>query len=178
MQMENDSVGIEFSKWKILLRTLGCFVFVVLGIYLWSIAGVLTHYPPLYVKIVSILSISFFGIGCIVLPYKLFGNSLGLIIDNYGIHFAAGVNKSRLIIEWRSITGFQIKEIKRTKILLIFINNAEAIINSESMWQQKLMRLGLKMYGTPISISTGTYKCSFDDLVKTITEKWKEQKVK
>jgi hypothetical protein len=90
-----------------------------------------------------------------------------------------GGNKSPLTIEWRNITGLQITKVKSTKILLIFINNAEEIINGEgSMWKQKLMRLTLKMYGTPLSISTGTYKCSFDDLVKLITERWQQQKGK
>ncbi len=173
-----DTVIIEFSKRKILLRALGCFAFVLLGIYVWHIADIQTHYPPLCYKIVSGLTVFFFGIGCILLPYKLFDTRPGLIIDNYGIQFDKGLNKTRPTIAWRTITGFEITEIKRTKILLVFINNTEEIINQEGKWQQKLMRLGLKMYGTPISISTGTYKCGFNELVKILTDRWNEQKGK
>ena len=178
VQSGSDTTIIEFSKGKILIRALGCFAFVLLGIYVWHIADKQTNYPPIYAKIISVLCISFFGIGCVLLPYKLFSNLPGLIIDNYGIRFTNGGNKNPLTIEWKNVTGLETTKVKRTKILLIFINNAEEIINKEGMWKQKLMRLTLKLYGTPISISAGTFKCSFDELVEILNEKWKEQKRK
>jgi hypothetical protein len=85
VQPGSDTTTIEFSKRKILLRALGCFAFVLLGIYLWHIAETQTNYPPVAVKIVSVLTIAFFGIGCILLPYKILDKGPGLILDNYGI---------------------------------------------------------------------------------------------
>ncbi|HSY77880.1 MAG TPA: STM3941 family protein, partial [Bacteroidia bacterium] len=62
-------------------------------------------------------------------------------------------------------------KIKRTKLLLIFMDNTEEIINRESTWKQKMMKLSLRTYGTPISIGSGTLKCNFDELEKLLSDR-------
>ncbi len=134
-------------------------IYFALGIAIWYKADPQDGYPPLFLKLLSIITIVFFGGGGLLLLYRMADKGSGLILDNYGIQLNYGGNKNPLTIEWRNITGVEIKEIRRTKILLVFINNPEELINKESMWKQRLMRLGLKMYGTPISLSTGTFNC-------------------
>ena len=170
MSNNNQTIEIPFSKTKIVLLTFGCSAFVFTSLWLWSIANTQTHYAPIRLQIISVLGISFFGLGGIVSLIKLFDKRPGLIIDNEGLHDNSGVSKGRLI-PWKHITHFDIAQIKQTRLLLIFVDNVDEVINRESMWKQKIMKLTNNMYGTPVSISSGTLKCDFDALVKMVTEK-------
>ena len=111
-------------------------MFVILGIWLWRIADMQTHFLPLELKVVSILGIIFFCTGVILLPIRLFDKRPGLVIDNDGIIIYSGFS-SELFISWKNIVGFEVVKMKSTRLLLVFINNTEEMINQESMWKRE-----------------------------------------
>jgi len=172
MKTNNQTIEIPLSKTKIILVILGCATFVILSIWIWTIAESQMRYSPLRLQIVSILGITFFGLGLIFGPRKLFDKRPGLIIDDKGIQDNTGVSTGRFI-SWTNIKGFEIVKIKSTRLLLILINNADEVINNESKWKQKIMRFSEQTYGTPISIGSGTLKCDFDELVKLLSDRLK-----
>jgi len=170
MKQTNQAIEIPLSKTKIVYLWFLSALFVILGSWLWTIADNQTRYLPIYVQIVSILCISFFGLGLILVPRKLFDKRPGLIISDEGIQDNTSVSTGRFI-SWANITGLDTVKIKSTRILLIRLNNAEENINRESKWKQRVMRFSLDTYGTPISIGSGTLKCNFDELLKMLTER-------
>ena len=170
MKTINQTIEIPFSKRKIILLFFGAIIFGILSYWLWTIADTQTHYPTIYIQFVSILGIVLFGLGVIFAPIKLFDKRPGLIITDEGIQDNRGVSSGRFY-PWLNITGFKTVSIKRTKLLLIFMDNTEEIINRESTWKQKVMRFSQSTYGTPISIGSGTLKCNFDELEKLLLER-------
>jgi hypothetical protein len=144
--------------------------FVILSIWLWTIADIQFRRSPIVVKLVSVFGVSFFGLGLIIGPKKLFDKRPGLIINDNGIQNNLGVGTG-IFIAWENIVRFEIITIKNTKLFLIFINNANEIIKIESKWKQKIMRYSLKSFGTPISIGSGTLKMEFNTLTKLLADR-------
>jgi hypothetical protein len=167
LKTTNPIIEIPLSKGKIVLLLFGSIGFGISSYWLLTIADTQSRYSPIYIKLVSILGIIFFGLGLILAPIKLFDKRPGLIISDKGIQDNGGISSGQLY-PWINITGFKIIKIKRTKLLLIFVNNAEELINKESKWKQQIMRLTQNTYGTPISIGSGTLKCNFDELEKIL----------
>lgn len=82
------------------------------------------------------------------------------------------------MIKWKEISGMSVYEVASTKMLLIYLHNAEAFIESKvgSGIKAKLMRSNNKMYGTPISISSVTLKYKFNDLKELIANFYEKYK--
>ncbi len=56
-----------------------------------------------------------------------------------------------------------------TKFLLIHVRNPEEYIDkARGGVKAKLMHSNMQMYGTPLSITSNTLKCSFDELERLI----------
>ena len=166
----NNIIEIPVSKTKTLLLILGCLTFVILFVWLWTNADNQVRRSPIVVKIVSVLGASFFGLGLIIGPKKLFDKRPGLIINDNGIQNNLGVGTG-IFIAWENIVRFEVMTIKSTKLLLIFINNSDEVIEKESKWKQKIMRYSLRSFGTPISIGSGTLKMEFNTLTKLLTDR-------
>jgi hypothetical protein len=62
-----------------------------------------------------------------------------------------------------------------TKFLLIFISNPDKYLDRVSGFKRKLMKGNMKIYGTPLSITSITLKCSFNELEKLIFGRLKDQ---
>jgi hypothetical protein len=158
-----DEVVIKVSKTKMLLGMIGSMAFVFIGIYLWSIAGKQTHYPPAYIKSVVLATWFFFGLGFVFLFYKLFDTTPGLIVNSKGFVFAGGE-----MIKWNDITSIKVHEVKKTKLILIFVSNPEYYIASAGKFKRPAMKFGEKLYGTPLTIAAASLQCSFQELLNLI----------
>ena len=172
-----NKIEIRLSKTKIILLLLGAMVFVVLGT-LFVINSEKFISPimrsPEFIRIVGIASILFFGVAGIYAIRKLFGNTVGLIIDEKGI--TDNTNALSIgLINWADITEIKTKQVMSTKFLLIFTNNADKYLDRVGYFKRNLMLGNLKMYGTPLSITSNTLKYNFDDLEKLIKNCLNEQ---
>ncbi len=165
--MPTPTIEIPVSKAKALLIIAASVAFVIACAWLWTIADTQTDRPPAVMKAVSVIGIVFFSLGMVVGVKKLFDKRPGLIIDDQGIQDNTGLGKGRFIA-WTNITGFKLIEIKRTKLISVFVNNADELIAGQSPWKQKMTRLTLQNYGTPISISSSTLKMDSDELLKLL----------
>lgn len=171
----DEKVVIPVSKTKMIIVIIGCFAFVILCALMLKYDMSSNRYNPFLIKIAAIAGIIFFGIGGIVLLKKMFGTKRELIVDGEGIHDNFnGIG----LIKWKEISGMSVYEVASTKMLLIYLHNAEAFIESKvgSGIKAKLMRSNNKMYGTPISISSVTLKYKFNDLKELIAEFYEKYK--
>jgi hypothetical protein len=170
MKEPNLPIEIEINKTKSLFIILGSLAFVLGSMWIYSIADSQTDWPPLVLKVVSITGLLFFGLGIILGVKKLIDKHPGLIIDEHGILNASGFGKPQFI-PWETVTSFRLIEIERTKLIQVFINNAEEVLSRQNQWRQKMMRMSQSQYGTPISISCVTLKIDSGKLLQLLLER-------
>jgi hypothetical protein len=171
-----NKIEIPLSKTKILLTIGGSILFVVLGLYfITTMADQQTRFNPTLVKGVGIASILFFGATGIYGIKKMFDNNVGLTVDSNGI--IDNTNASSIgLVKWENITEIRTEQVMLTKFLLIFTNDPDGILEKVSGFKRKLMAGNMKMYGTPLSITSTTLKYNFDDLEKLLKHKLNEQR--
>jgi len=171
-----NKIEIPLSKTKLLFGIGGSILFVVLGLYLFTtIADHQTRFNPTLVKVAGIAGILFFGATGIYGVKKVFDNNVGLTIDDNGI--VDNTNASSIgLIKWADITEIRTEQVMSTKFLLIFTKDPNGILEKVSGIKRKLMAGNMKMYGTPLSITSSTLKYNFNDLEKLLKDRLYEQR--
>jgi hypothetical protein len=112
----------------------------------------------------------FFGATGIYGVKKMFDNSVGLTIDDDGI--IDNTNASSIgLIKWNDITEIKTEQVMSTKFLLIFTSDPNRILEKVSGLKRKLIAGNMKMYGTPLSITSTTLKYNFNDLEKILKDR-------
>jgi hypothetical protein len=172
-----NKIEIPLSKTKIILVLLVAMVFVVLGT-LFVINPEKFISPIMrsseFIRISGITSVLFCGVAGIYGIRKLFDNTAGLIIDEKGITdntYGSSVG----LINWADITEIKTEQVLSTKFLLIFTNNADKYLDRVGYFKRKLLLGNVKMYGTPLSITSNTLKYDFDNLERLLKNSLKEQ---
>ena len=176
IQQSHDIISFPLSKTKLFLGILGSLVFVVLGIYFLINSAsffegeTVWWKSPIFLKIIGLISILFFGSTGIYGFKKLSDPNMGVKIDQNGITDHSNAS-SIGFISWSDIVKIRIQEVVSTKFILVEVANPEDYIQkASSKFQAKLMRSNFKLYKTPISITANTLACSFDELEKAIEE--------
>ena len=168
-----EKVEIQLSKKKIILLSIGSFLFVLLGILFIIYPEKFISYimrSEEFIRIAGIASVLFFGSTGIYGIFKMFDNKIGLTIDENGI--IDNTNATSIgLIKWSEITEIKTEQVMSTKFLLIFVNDQSKILEKASGMKRKLMEANAKMYGTPISITANTLKFDFDELERLIKKK-------
>ena len=94
-------------------------------------------------------------------------------INDTSTHTALG------LIKWEEITKIESLDIEGTLFLLIQVVNPEQYLERTKYFSRRSLKVGIKMYGTPVIISAHSLKCNFDeleDLLHTSLEKYKKEK--
>lgn len=168
-----DELVIELSKSKAILIILGSLAFVAAGYWFFTRdAATVREGPiddPLFIHGVGIVSMVFFSLTGIVGIRKLFDKRPGLVLNSAGIidnssGLAAG------FIPWSEITGAEIYEIRRQKMLIIKVRNPEEFIQRGNVLRQAMVKMGSKMSGSPIAITSSTLEIDFSKLLSTFKQ--------
>jgi len=175
-----NKIEIKHSKTKITSLLIGAIIFVIAGL-LFLLAPDTFVYPilrnALIIRIVGVLGVLFFGTVGLLGLKKLFDKTLGLTIDENGITDNTTATSVGLI-HWADITEIKTKQIMSTKSLLIFISNPDKYLDRANGCKRILMKVNMKMCGTPLSITPNTLNVGFDKLERLIKENYKQQKNK
>lgn len=175
-----DRIEIPISKTKISFLLIGALIFVILGV-LFSLTpdkfATTIFRNPQIIRIVGIVAVLFFGAAGIYGLRKLFDKSVGLIIDNFGITDNSNASSVGLI-DWSDILDIKTEQVMSTRFLLIFVDNPDKYLERVNGFKRKLMKANMKMYGTPLSITSNTLRYDFSDLERLIKEKLIEKKEK
>ena len=165
-----NKIEIQLSKTKLLLGIGGSILFVVLGFYLFTtIADKPTRFNPLLVQCVGIAGILFFTATGIYGIMKVFDKKVGLTIDGDGI--VDNTNASSLgLIKWSDIKEIKTEQVMSTKFLLVYVTDPMEILQRVKGIKRKLMEGNMKMYGTPLSITSNTLNCNFSYLEKILKD--------
>ena len=178
----NEKIEIPLSKNKLFLGIGGSVLFVILGLWLFLNEDSFQEHSfrllrnPMVAKVVGVLGILFFGMTCVFGIKKLFDKKVGLIIDSSGITDNSNASSVGLI-EWNDITDIKTKQVMSTKFLMINVSNPEKYIEkAKNGLRAKLMRSNMKMYGTPLSITSNTLKYNFEKLEQLIQTEFEKNK--
>ena len=167
MKHASDEIAVALKKQKLILLLLGAIAFVALGYWLWLIAEDQIRFYPLFVKVIAINSIVFFGMCSIYIFAKLFDTKPGLIVDQDGIvDNSSGVSAGR--IQWSEITGFMIKEVSGQSFIAIGVSDPEKYLQRGGFLKRSLNAASFKMTGSPINISSNSLDMNFGQLHQTL----------
>ena len=168
-----DEKRIELSKTKIVLLIFLAIGFVALGAWLFSLepAEIVTHMhrSPLYVHGIGLACILFFGFAGIAGFRKLFAKGPGLVLNSSGIVYNPK-DTAEGFIPWTDISGAEVFEVRRTKMLVVKLKDPQKYIERGSSLKQTLSKASYNMCGSPISINSGTLKMSFAELLSTFNQ--------
>lgn len=175
-----EKIEIPISKTKISFLLIGALIFVILGV-LFSLTPdkftTMIFRSPQIIRIVGIVAVLFFGAAGIYGLRKLFDKAVGLTIDDYGITDNSNASSVGLI-DWSDILEIKTEQVMSTRFLLIFVDNPDEYLERANGFKRKLMKGNMKMYGTPLSITSNTLRYDFSDLERLIMEKLIEKKKK
>lgn len=166
-------VVVPLSKSKRGLLLLGSIAFVVGSLWIWSLADSQNRFSPIYLKVVAVAGLAFFGLCGVHGCFKLFDMRPGLIIDSGGIvDNSSAVAAGRIL--WEEITGFSVSEIAGQRFLTVAVSNPQKFVRRGWFIVRLLNALNTKMTGSPINISSNSLKMQFDELVELMTEALKK----
>jgi len=171
-----DETVIPLSRMKMVLLLLGCILFIAAGAVLYRLDDgfILRQHRYNDPELVH-----FFGLAGVVLGvlglcaglWKSFDRKPGLVFNTDGLidnssAFGAG------LVPWSDITGAQIYQFRRTRILQIKVSNPEHYLARGGMIRRALARSGYRMTGCAVSISPTTLKIKFDALLALFYAYW------
>jgi len=171
-------IRIALSKKKLIFGFIGSIIFVVLGIQF--ILKPVSYVSFLYrnvelIRIVGYASLIFFGFCLIYILCKAFDKKPGLIINENGITDNSNFTSVGLI-EWSEIIGIRTQQVMKTKFILIDVLNPEKYIQNSTKFKATLMKGNLKMYGTPLSITSNSLSYNFNELEKLLNTEFNKYK--
>jgi hypothetical protein len=107
MEASGGKIEVQISKGKSLLILFGAIGFVIVGIYFGLNPP--QDYDPIFIRLIGIVAVVFFGFGIIVALRSLFSRKIGITLDNNGImDNCGGISAGN--IPWKNI--IEIKDIK------------------------------------------------------------------
>ncbi len=172
--LNEEQIKIPISKSKLILALFGSLVFVALGC--WFLIS-----PPknnflvigftIIFRVVGFISILFFGFCSVFIFIKIFDKKSGLIISSNGI-----IDHSNYLsvgfIPWTDISDIQIRKFSSQNFLLFFLNNQVSYITKiKNPLKRILLNANMKLYRTPICISSNSLNTNFNVLCNLLFEK-------
>jgi len=174
-----NKIEFKSSKKKIYLIILGGVIFTLafLPLYFYPnhfISSVFRN--AFFIKITGLFGFLLFGWATSILIIKEYKNKISLRIDDFGILDNSNLVKIGLI-EWEDIIEIKRHNLMSTQLILINVKNPEKYIEkAESKFQSFLIKSNIKMYDTPITISSSLLNCNLAKLEKTLKEELQKHK--
>lgn len=164
-------IEIPLSKVHLFIYFFLGLAFVAFGYFIFTYDA-----SNLYAKGVGVVCMAFFGVVSLFIFKKLFDQKVGLIINQTGlIDNSSAVSVGQ--IEWKDVTDIQTIMVQNIPFVLVFVKNPEAYLNRfQNRLSQKMAQINFRLYGSPITISSVSLKCSFKELDNWIRDSWEMSK--
>ena len=144
-------------------------MFVIAGYWMFGLdaAEIESHRrfnSPLFVHGIGLLALVFGGVGVIAIARKLIDSSPGLVLDEHGLTdnssaFSAG------LIPWSEITGFEIRQIQKQRVLYVLLKDPDKYISKFGPVKQALLKANQRIAASPVAITSSSLSINFDELV-------------
>ncbi len=174
-----NEIKIPLSKTKLIFAFIGSAIFILIGrefiLMPEKYVSPLMRSPEL-IAIVGYASVIFFGLCLIYILYKASDKKPGLIVNGNGITDNSNFSSVGLI-EWSEIIGIRSQQVMSTKFILIDVLNPEKFIQKSSKFKASLLKTNMKMYGTPLSITSNSLRYNFDEMEKLLKTEFEKHKI-
>lgn len=161
--------AVPLSKRKVALILLGAIAFSIIGSWLWYVADTQTRYPPMFLKVVSLANLCFFGLVGVYAFVKLLDNRPGLIVDAEGI-----VDNSSAIaagrVRWEEIAGLSVNSIAGQSFVTIEVTDPSKYLERAGTFSRMMNVGNMKLVGSPINISSLALRIEFEELVRVLSD--------
>jgi hypothetical protein len=172
-----DKIEIKSSKKKTCLIMLGVIIFTLSFLPLFFYPNYFVSYiftNIFFIQTIGFIGFLLFGWVTVALVIKQSKNEINLTVDDFGILDNSNLVKIGLI-EWKDILEIKKHNLMSSKLILINVNNPEKYIEkAESKYQAFLIKSNIKMYGTPITISTSLLNCNLEKLEVILTQEFEK----
>ncbi|WP_303850186.1 STM3941 family protein [Apibacter mensalis] len=177
-----SKIEIFISKKKVIIQFFIALLFIFLGI-------LFIFYPKEFVspvfksvfliRLSGILSVLFFGAVILIISKELFViKKKGLVIDEYGIIDHSNYS-SVGEIKWDDVISIKKNQVMSTKFLLVYVKKPKVYLYlTDGIIKNKLRKLNMRYYGTPITISSSSLKCDFNQLENDLKKSFEEYKMR
>lgn len=179
--MNEDQIIIPFNKAKLWWLSFACAFFIILGFLFVLVPG--DFKSPLInnlfmIRVLGFISLVLFGYFLGLYIPRLKDRGPALIIDENGItdHSSA---ISAGFIKWDDVTGIKRKTIASRKWIIVMVRNPEEyIVRSNSNVLTRALNSNLRLYGSPVAISSHELKCRFNELERLLKEAFQKRAMK
>lgn len=176
MKLKPEEHSIPLSTGSIAFLIYGSIAFVTLGFWMWSTAETQTKSSPEFARLMSLLTITIFGLSGLHGVRRCFDARGGLVINKSGIVDNSSAFSNGLI-EWIDIEGFGMVPFRGIKMLLVFVSDPRKYLHRASILNRISMRWNNRKYGTPFCISTSMLTCSYSELRSLVDQGYAMNKV-
>ena len=169
-EKQMNEIKIPLSKTKLIFAFIGSLIFVVLGREFILKPEKYVSYIFRSVDLITTVGYATFilcSLCLLYIFYKAFDKKPGLIVSINGITDNSNFASVGLI-EWSEIIGIRTQQVMSSKFILINVLHPEKYIQNSSKFKALLMKSTLKMYGTPISITSNSLNYNFDELERLL----------
>jgi hypothetical protein len=122
---------------------------------------------PELVHFAGLACVVFFGLCMIAALIKLLDASPALILDDQGLTNNSGILGSSFV-PWSEITGFQVHQIKRQRILYVLLRDPSSYLSTLTPFKRRLLKATLSIGPSPIAISSNLLSVRTDDLMEDL----------
>ncbi|MFD2043008.1 STM3941 family protein [Ornithinibacillus salinisoli] len=162
-----NEIIIYSNRGKLFVLGFLSFVFVVVGSTMYTSGGAEEGAFGLWLRIIGLITILFFGLCMIYYIKVLIKRKPALIVSDKGItdhssYIGAG------LVNWEEIAGVDFVSFGGQHYIGIYTKDPELIINRASGLKRVLNRMNKGLLDTQVNIPVKTLDCSVEELVDSI----------
>lgn len=157
--VQNAETDIVFypSRGKMLLLTLGCFLFVATAPLVWTTGS-------LFLRAIAVVDVLFFGFGILCALRRLLNPSPALVIDSEGVVDTASAVGAGLL-RWEEIESVAITEMGINRFLVIIPRDPSTVLARQPWLKREVMRANIGMVGGPVTIPENALSVSLEEVL-------------
>jgi hypothetical protein len=158
------------SKLKLLRGLVIMLAFVACACYLLSlspdeIAAQRRWNNPLLLHALGYATLLLFGLGGLAIGARLFDRKPGLVLGPEGV-----LDNSSAVscgfVPWSDIAGFGTCEIRKQKMVVVYLYDPERYLARSNPFMRPLKRASARMVGSPLSLGAHGLDVDFDELLQ------------
>ncbi len=165
----HKSQTIPKSNRKIIFLIFLAFFLCLVGCWVFWVAEYQYRFTPFLARTVGLSAMAIFGFSMIIMAGRLISKKPGIEITRDEI---IDYSYKKLRIRWADIIELKTDETFGSEFILVMIRNPETYINRPDLIQKISMEWNWRTYGTPITLSSGSLKCTSKELYDLILKNW------
>lgn len=159
---------IPLNKRNLFLGLIGSIGFVALGWLLLTNTANMSD-DPLFIKIIGIASMLFFGYCGLHIYFKIIDKKPGLVVSDQGITDNASAISAGLI-KWHEIKEIELQSVFGQEFITIVVHNPEKFIKRHTGLEQAFTKANDSIFASPIQIPFNSLSLNKKEIISIIKQ--------